>query len=504
MTESAIAARQIWTQHFPQVEEERLTGSMFERMIYARGYLFSDTRLAVVPSHWDKVWFGSKWYLHWDPRLEIGVATQDSTTVLVLGVCLDTDRSISRNDHLARSLVPLVSDSRRFQDRIDQLAGRFLIAVATPQGLLLQADATGQRQLFYSARTLGRFAGSHPRLVAEQAEVVPSAFGAPDFFARNGSDCFPPGATPFEGVRHLSPNLSLQLETGRLERVFPRSDRIDVPAADAAGRLVAAVGAQLPMLAARWPLITSLTGGFDSRITLGLTRHISPQMQYFTFDQLYREKVEVNRHDTATAERLAQDLGLRHTTLRISSPELPAEYTRAVARNSPVSHNRVVSWAYYTSLPKGALHLRSNLYETVRSVFRVNGINHERLGAQSMRAIYSRGRGEDPLVLEAFARFIDETGFSDSHGFDQLDLLHWEYRIGSWLPWVNIESDIAHDVIIPINSRRILRDLLSVPLPDRKSGAAMLIAAHMVWPEVMGYAINGVSRRVPTYSRSVL
>ncbi|WP_405216957.1 hypothetical protein [Agrococcus sp. Ld7] len=499
MTEVA-ALRQTWARHFPAVGEERLAGTMFERMIYARGYLFTDARLAAVPNHWDKVAFGSKWFLHWDPRLEVGLATQDSTTVLVIGVCLDVDRSISRNDQLARALLAIAGDRESFQDRIDELAGRFLIAVASPQGMLLQADATGQRQLFYADAEHGRLAGSHPRLVAEQFEVASSAFGTANFFACNGSDCFPPGVTPFAGVRHLSPNLALEIETGRIERVFPRADRVEMAPEDAARSLVAAVGAQLPLLAARWPLITSLTGGFDSRITLGLTRHISAQMQYFTFDQTYRETVEVTRHDTSTAERLARDLGLRHMTLRIANPDMPLEYVRAAARNSPVSHNRVVSWAYYTSLPHDALHIRSNLYETVRSVFRVNGIEHERLTPEVMHSIYSRGRGEDPLVREAFAQFIDETDFSNSRGFDQLDLLHWEYRIGSWLPWVNVESDIAHDVVIPINSRRILRDLLSVPLADRKAGSAMLIAAHMAWPEAMGYAINGVSRRVPDYN----
>lgn len=93
---------------------------------------------------------------------------------------------------------------------------------------------------------------------------------------------------------------------------------------------------------------------------------------------------------------------------------------------------------------------------------------------------------------------IGVTGVLDVEGYEPLDLFYWEHRMVSWFNKVLLESDVAHDTHILVNSRVILRIMLSVPEPDRRSGRVLDHLVALAWPEAFALPVNGRDRTVPS------
>src|SRR5699024_139729 len=441
----------------------------YGHILYARGFLVGRGDSPKVPAHWNTISFGN-WNFWHDPVTTVGC----TETVLIHGHCIDPAEETSDLQHIAERVASTQGTGR--QNLIDSLAGRFVILQREHDNLEIQADAVGLRSVYYTEIAHEFWAGSHEHLVAVQVNA-PRNYFAGGFLSENRMNAYPGRATGYLAVSCLLANSSLESNTRATSRIFPRSPFEPTSSEDAATTIIESVDAQLRALPESIPLLTSLTAGMDSRISLALLRDISDRIKFFAYELTYKKPNAASRHDRKMAQTLASDLGLRHEMLEIHEPSTDRAFVMTMLKNSSFPHSRAVARAYYEMAPENALHIRSNTYELGRDgSFRIQDVDTSVLNPKVMRHLASKGQSEDPAALDSFAEYMAASKFGDieEYGYDPVDLFYWDYRLAQWLAHVVLESDIAMDTHILINSRSVLRSLISVPLAERMAGVPYL------------------------------
>lgn len=453
--------------------------SSYDHMLYARGFLISDHEPVNLPAHWFRASIGA-WQFHYDPATPLIV----NNDTLVFGHAVDLGAATSDLGAVAAALV-----SGAGQAYIDQLAGRFLIVRAVGDNLLIQQDATGLRAVYHTEAMYRFVAGSHQRLVATQVDA-PRGYFDGAFLRNNNMQAHPGRKTQSVGVVRQLPNTELNSASRRTDRIFPRIAIEQCSVDDAARSLIAAANVQLGAI--KTPLISSLSAGLDSRVTMALLRKALHRTKFFTYEIADQPHNDGNRHDRDGATELAAQFELDHQTLEVTALNDQA-FEYVMNKNTSRTHGQHVAKAYWEKLPHEALHIRSNLFEIARCYYRNMGIDPKNVAAHAMRYIIANGRSFDLPTLDAFEEYVQMTDFKAALelGYDGLDLFYWEHRMGSWMTPILHESDIAHDTHVLINARSILTKLLGVPLPDRMSGAVFRRVIALSWPEISAVPING-------------
>ncbi len=115
------------------------------------------------------------------------------------------------------------------------------------------------------------------------------------------------------------------------------------------------------------------------------------------------------------------------------------------------------------------------------------------IDALALARLWSHGHPPASLVA-AFDDWLEATGLRDVRGVDPLDLFYWEHRLATWHSNICLESDFAWDTHALVNSRAILKLMLSIPDEDRRSGALIRELLSVLWPELLRWPF-GIPRR---------
>lgn len=482
----------VWTST-PCPEHEIPQEPGFEHIKYARGYLVTRAPHAVPVAHWRTRKVGA-WHVSWDSRLALHHASGENREVVVIGhpIALRCGQS---DERVVESLLSSWEVSReRLDDELEWLAGRYVIIGLSSVGGFVQSDASGLLSAYYSPSD--RAVGSHQNLVAEHmAQAQLSEFSSPEWLRATRAFTYPGTRTRWIGLSLLTANTELTLPDFQVRRVGPRPVEPRT-AREAAELALDLMRVQLPHLyrGTRGPMV-SLTAGLDSRITLAALRDVVEDSVFFTYQVGYGNNTAASRSDVATARELADRFRLDHQTFFIRE-SLPAGRMKFVlTQNSPLTHNRALARLYRRVLPMDRLHVRSNLYEIARGYY--YQIERPAPDTALFTHLLTHGKSADAAVIRAFDEFADVTGILDVEGYDALDLFYWEIRMSSWLNRIMLESDIAHDTHVLVNSRAILQGLLSVPLADRVRARAFDHMVDLAWPELYQVPVNGQSRQLP-------
>jgi len=287
----------------------------------------------------------------------------------------------------------------------------------------------------------------------------------------------PGNVSPVAGVRVLPANFSLDLQSKKLTRFWPRRYRIERSVEELISPLEDVLTRTADAIATRWTPALSLTAGIDSRTTLAAFSHI-PSTVPFTY---YRGPDDTT--DIDIADMLCRSAGFKHRLLAVvGRSDAPSIYDAADAM-SDYKHFDEASAIYFKAFSRGNyIHVRSNLAEIGRAFWRRHPVMPTRFGADNWIdvATHQERQGE-PLRRQAMQymqdemkAFIDLAGYDLSDpfnpsllGYDAWDLVYWEHRMSTWHAQVLMGSDFAFDTQIIFNSRAVLDLLMSAPLKDR-------------------------------------
>lgn len=429
---------------------------------------------------------------HCTPDLETGlrIDADSGAYVFVAGLAIDLNEhgSLDHGTIAARLLAELKNGDAGFLDRVDLIAGRYLVISRRRRGVAPDVinDACGMFKVNY-APAHGLVSSNIfliDALVHAGARRYRAEFTDRRALWKYGSLG---NLTPIEGVRILTANQRLRLGDFRLERFYPRRPvpRID-DVRHAADRIVDLCQRQQSLLLPKFSLLNSLTAGIDSRFSLAIACEATDPQFFFTYVFIKNAQV-----DALVADRIAERLSLKHRVLVGASFEGLAESLRSPViristppgRSSDLrqwdwyQHNNQAVNAYRLDLlpaidpPARPLHIRSNLGEIGRAYW------NEKTGAAAChdpREILRHSRTDWMQgAADIFEDFFAETHMDSAsvHGLNLLDVLLWEHESATWVSEVLQGSDFAFNTHSYINCRKVIETFLGVSLEHRIDGS---------------------------------
>lgn len=472
-------------------------------LLFPRGFLISRDPNDRPPIGWDQVDAGSSLiaaslYVYVHPQSRVGVATTQSTAVVLLGTSVDIKELTADNPRIAVDLVRAAEkDEAEFFRKLDSIAGRFTCLLVTKDRALIVGDASGMRSVYYQLQTRERDLRNRVTRVASHGALLGASriekyvpvfnYGYPGF------------RTPFLGVRILMPNTYLDFKTGSTYRFWPRSPARALDNTSVRFLVEDCIQRQAQVLLGRYESIAlSLTAGHDSRLTLAALRPYWDRVQLYTYTHDGTdEQASTEQVDAAIAAEISARLGLHHTVFDRMRPRDEAsfvEFQRVAALNTHEQSStslHYLLWQEYGS--QSVVHFRSNLVEINRARWRSWSHDYDaELCPRRAAEMYSWTLPKDlrstyvEMAEPLFAEMMYQSSYSGLEGWDTYDIFLWEHRGASWVAQLLLEGDPAFETVVPYNVRAVLGALAT----NQNGGSTYRFLLDSLLPEVSDIPVN--------------
>lgn len=449
---------------------------------YKRGWLVHEKREADLPTSWISLSLGRDRNLSIHPATKLIRYATDEVEVVLLGFAVDLVRNTGDSLEIGREIAARAShvdtDSEALLKYVAYLGGRFVCLVSLTRGNELQilTDCTATQPVYW-ARTAGAgfVASQHASLCARVSGLGVDKKAqrlikhARDM--RTSGTIFPPGTlTGYEDVLQVIPNHVLRVTNSGVahERYYPFSDTsLQKNKEEAYEEFRSTFARHVELLSSIGTVGISLTAGKDSRATLAAARpYLTKQSLTWTYFNS-ESPHPVHVADLQSARALAARIGVRHIEVDLKGPHRRAFISAHRQTMGATAQMPSVPHAYDWQLPGDLLEFQSMAAEVGTGFYR----NREgKPDVARLAELYSRSEfGRLPEVSDEIEKFIDYTGFHvDSFGsLDFHDFFYWEHRLGRWGSRRIQEVDLAHNVVLPFNSRTVLESLMSRPVEER-------------------------------------
>lgn len=477
---------------------------------YPRGFLiYRATRALQPPSDWATIELGaSGWIFAHSPMITPSVRRSEDGRrwVVAFGLFLyagddDVDTVDAAEDSPApcaahRLMTALEDGLERFLDLLDDFGGRHLVIRGDDDGVTLYQDATGMRTVYFSADAA--LVSSHLNLINE---LVPHRERTP----REGRAGFMTawGRTPRIGIEAMLPNHALTLGTWAIERFFPRRPNAYTHMS---------VAERVELFQRRWDrmlvdltaldaeLIMSITGGWDSRTSMALSRKHLDRMRLFTYSSRtpsgHARRSLISLDENVVNKLLDHLPATNHEYFYIEDRHgaLTSEQKRAVQRNTIGRHGSWLLPHYLRSFPGEVIHLRGNASAVGKSSWTDAGAQNSR---EDIEQYWLRRTDDDAAHMRHEDRVREFSEGYEKWGYDQelfdthrRDLFYWEIRLGRWSAEICNETDLAFETCAAMNVRSLLEMTLSFPIEQRKSSFFFAELINNVFPVLNFVGVN--------------
>lgn len=446
---------------------------------------------------WKRVRIGQRLTLAVNLDLGLTQVARNGRELTCIGYMIDPFNPPATEVEILDNLIDRAASREAVLERISRLGGRWVLLCDDGEALWLVNDALGHRQVYFTDDrfTGGIWCASQPR---ELASIVGAAMDKEaagflrDMQSINPMDpsgqrgrWWPGIGSPYAGIRHLTPNHYLDLQTKRQYRFWPKRPITPRSLESATQEGADILRGMMLGARARFDKMTlMITGGWDSRLVLTACRSFAADLSYVTLDY-----PKGNKSDVAVPARLLSRLGLKHEIARAGlNPSadflqeykyyvvMPNNYYAANAEAlSPFFNRRRVAITGVAAgplpgtyeLPGLARHFIKRMTPEVLTRIRPEMENH-------------------PYAINAFSEWRD--GLGDIHDHDPLDIFFWEQRTGNWHADYSAGYDLIwQDCIAPMNCRYLHEIFLGVDKRLREKPPAIFHQRLMrkLWPEVL-------------------
>ncbi len=476
-----------------QIEPEATVD--LKRLLFRRQFLLGPKRFA-PNQYWSSIQLlgGVRLSVHSD--LPFTSTSQDGATVTLIGHAIDPDHPQRTEPEVLRSLIRNASQLNSLIDSTKPLVGRWVIILQNQQGTYLFTDPCGCRQVFYYSDGEGVWCASQPELIRANCHMNLNTDDALVRFLIDPKHALLESpwlgrGTLYESCFHLMANHYLDLDSLQQTRFYPTNPIPDKDTAEIVDTSCAILQGTMTALTARHDVAQALTAGWDSRVLLAASRHVSEHIEYF----VYRLSNLAESHpDISVANRMAKELGINFVVRR-PADVLPGWFVSMLSMNVTCARVLPKTHAIYAELVVGdsRISVNGNGSEIWRNY--IDRYCDQDIGDVSSTDLAARmfGRGRfPPFVISELDEW--KKGFDRRFigNLNMLDLLYWEQGLGNWGAQYPAERDIAVEQISPFNCRLLIETLLSSPRrlraePDYELCQEMI---RRMWPEALSFPIN--------------
>lgn len=453
---------------------------------FGRGYLFArGEEPHFVPRGWEHLSICGLDLWH-DERLPVEVCASDDFdgAAIVIGTAIDSDVHSSDQSEICRNLMEAAgsgSDLPALDEYVTWLGGRYVILMVNGETMRIYGDATASRSCFWAVTERGFVASSHSTLTARAIDEVAtdrarSFLNHPDYKSPSGK--WLPGAmAPHDAVSMITANcvLTVNKNEAKHSRFFP-SEGYSPKRRDAfetARQVEEELNRQLELgIDRRKPFYFGLTAGWDSRVFLKATLDRLHEVNAIAFTyHSFDKNPSHSRNDLIAASRLAVDSDLRFLVMDLKPSDKSSRFRKAYAKT-------FTGWARFPALAENFYNELDHdgqvailLGPEVGTVF-YRERDPSLLNARGLAAKFTQSSfAENAELVRYLDSYIEYTqlDMSERATFHPFDLFYWESRLSSWAAGGYAEYEMAADVMLPFNTRRILVPMLEQSFEERLS-----------------------------------
>lgn len=438
-------------------------------------------------------------YLYMDNRTKHMHLNHNGTTIILIGFILDIQDSSRNSESILLDLVEKHSQNLdAFHDYLNFLNGRYTLIVSNNQDTTLYTDATSMKPIFYYGDWL--FA-SHEIFIKD---TLKNNNGL-ELKTRKHSMKYFLDYTNTIGIYRFNPNLYFSFKGQKFHRFFPRQDFIPRTLDEVIDNTVKYYEPQLEWLDRHYETISlSLTGGFDSKLSLALVKPLIHKVETFTY--MYRFKEEDNYNtldkikriyykDKVIVDNLVYNFNLNHKYFYLTDYNPPQEYLEILETHMSSRHSFNLSYLTSKEFDRSSVHLKSTLFELAK-LPHINVDDGATDGSWVLKNIKHWApkvlKNNNASLIKHFKAYYERNLTSEilDYNYNLPLMLYWEFRMANWHGNLTQETDFIIDTFIFINSRYLLDQLTSLSSEDRedKKYLKKIVTGH--WPALNYFVAN--------------
>lgn len=463
----------------------------FRQYLFPRGFLLTDSdkiNTSVYPFYgkWSETkFFEYSFLVH--PKQKIHTFLSDNTGVALVGHAYDPFFDEYREDKLLEKLFEAFSRGEdNFYNAFNNWTGVFALFVYKNGELKIFGDPAGMYTVFYGKCAENFYVSSHTKLLGDICNLSFDSYIEHlvnyKFYSLFGKT-LPGDLSPYKEFKRLIPNHFAEYADKdiRAERFFPRNgdSLVTLPYDQIVEKAATVLSGNMALIHKKWDRCAiSLTGGCDSKTTLSCTTGNYDKYACFSYTSSESEDVDAN-----AAAKICEICGLKHAIYTISDKDSDFKdievFRRLLEYNSGCigkpNANDVRKRKYFVDRDLFDVEVKSWVSEVGRAYYHKRFAKRkfpQKLTPRYATTLYKVFLTDRKLVKETDAVFKDylEKYFTekDFEICPWYDLLFWEFRMSSWNGLVITgEQQIAFDITIPYNNRRLLWLLLATPVEKR-------------------------------------
>ena len=441
----------------------------------------------VSDSHSIKV---NDWTLFHSKDMDVTFREMGNNSIVVLGYMLDIRDGDLTTEKIAEKLVQM----NNVDNELDYINGRYVAIINKNSNPYIYTDASALLPINYSHNE--KVVSSHDILIEKVLQhnagtvnqVQDELLGSFDF-------------TRFEEIFKFNPSLKLNLNEYTFERYYPAKE-ISRKSIDDILKELDLYFREMTKWLKRWDndIILTLTGGYDSRVSMALTNELSERIEYITYlhpnpKRLSEAAQKIYDIDLFITKALEKNFRINHTQIDLADYNLTVserEYYKSILQTA---HSfSLIDYFKNERKFKKALHIKSTVFGMGKSDFPLNK-NHNPETYKEMKEFIhgvSTAALELPNYNDILSDYYKRNLQSEKVGKGRhfFEIFHLESRMGNWHSNVTQETDPELLEFVFVNTRRILDLLQSPSIQERRDKVLYKKIINEYWPALLFIGFN--------------
>ncbi len=423
--------------------------------------------------------------LYFGNDIEHYTTKKNDKQITLLGYVFHCYNNLSEQE-LIENLITL--NEGDLLDEIDLWCGHFVIFI---EGETFQVynDACTSFKIFYGESNDSKIIGSDPKIMTTffnfEKDTNPDKlkFYQSDFFNKNKIKAG--NETQYINIQQLVANHRLNIITMICQRTFPRKKRNELSEEKISNDLIKIFNNFLLIINRRHTIFTSITAGFDSRLSMAATKKIAKDITYYTFK--FPNKDE-NYIDYKIPKQITSKLNLKYI-LKPLIDKLPEKEIEEILTTYD-SPRLKLFLQYFESFPK---HKKANILMTGGGSEVAKNYLEDIYIENGKHIVRSIHFPDNTYLINYYQNWLTKNKkIISDFNYNILDIVHWEQDITSFAGQ-NMHYAHHYTKIISIfNCTKVLDLMLSVKKQkrDSKNPEFYKYLINKMWPELNDFPYN--------------
>lgn len=436
---------------------------MDQNILYRRQYIFTNAGIT-TKFNWKSLSVKQEkrnWTLVYHPDLEVCLADNKKSRLLLLGYLIDPYHPAESNQEILERLVAL-NDFDKIVTATFSFSGRYILFYFSADECKVFLDATGFRELYYHVKEGLTWCSATPNILEEYTDIK-LTMDEDIIQFRNSkelkeSDNLWLGyETLYQDVLQLPPNLYYDLTKNRLTRFWPEKPVVKQDTDLVAEKLAFYMKNYMQSVANRYTIHLGITAGWETRLLLAASKEVMGKVFYYVNKT---SKMGDKFRDLVIPKRLSKRFKFNLNILEISD-DIDPEFEKIYFKNNILAHRKLLNVFY---------HGFRNQYDdtVVVTGAMANGLARIYYRLPSKQTVTAKAIAKIAGFKSRYARKALDLWLKESlkvvrdNHIDIMDLYQMEQDNSHWGSLTASEQNIVREEMRPFNSREVIRLFWSV------------------------------------------